>query len=94
MPAQVCALYQTGDSHIAVYDFDRATMLVSFPSPSGFPSTGAAVVKAYDRPFTGNSPLPIPARTPLADRPGSGCVALVHAVFNMTELFAWEAGQQ
>ena len=57
MPAQVCALYQTGDSHIAVYDFDRATMLVSFPSPSGFPSTGAAVVKAYDRPFTGNSPL-------------------------------------
>eukprot|EP01045_Picozoa_sp_COSAG04_P003251 COSAG04_NODE_130_length_24323_cov_50.932835_36_plen_84_part_00 len=57
MPAQVCALYQTGDSHIAVYDFDRATMLVSFPSPSGFPTTGAAVVKAYDRPFTGNSPL-------------------------------------
>ena len=66
MSAQVCALYQTGDSHIAVYDFDRATMLVSFPSPSGFPSTGA-VVKAYDRPFT---------------------------AFNMTELFAWEAGQQ
>ena len=56
MSAQVCALYQTGDSHIAVYDFHRATMLVSFPSPSGFPSTGA-VVKAYDRPFTGNSPL-------------------------------------
>jgi hypothetical protein len=48
---EIAALYQTGDAHIAVYDFDRAEMYLAYPSPSGFPTTHA-VVKAFDRPYT------------------------------------------
>ena len=30
----IAALYQTGDAHIAVYDFDRAEMLVAYGANS------------------------------------------------------------
>eukprot|EP01043_Picozoa_sp_COSAG02_P026199 COSAG02_NODE_1502_length_12258_cov_12.486142_3_plen_75_part_00 len=30
----IAALYQTGDAHVAVYDFDRAEMLVAYGANS------------------------------------------------------------
>lgn len=45
----VTAMEQTGDMHIAVYDFSRELMYVSNASPGD--GQGNGVVKAYDRPF-------------------------------------------
>jgi len=48
---EIVPRYQTGDSQVAVYDFDARMMWVAFPSVSGWPKT-LNVRKAYDRPLS------------------------------------------
>ena len=49
---QIAPVYQTGDSQVVVYDFQRDYMYVTYPSVSGWPSHRLNVTKAYDRPST------------------------------------------
>ena len=50
---QVVPIYQTGDSQVAVYDFDNRWMYATYPSASGWPHPPSPsvynVTKAYDR---------------------------------------------
>ena len=48
---EIVPRYQTGDSQVAVYDFNARSMWVAFPSVSGWPKT-LNVTKAYDRPLS------------------------------------------
>jgi isopenicillin-N N-acyltransferase like protein len=46
---QVAAVFQTGDMHVAVYDYTKNFMYVSNASPAN--ATGGGVIPAYDRPY-------------------------------------------
>mmetsp|Transcript_26735 Transcript_26735/g.92879 ORF Transcript_26735/g.92879 Transcript_26735/m.92879 type:complete len:371 (-) Transcript_26735:219-1331(-) len=47
---RITSVFQTGDMHIAIYDYQQQTMYVSNASPM-IGGNASTVVKAYDRPF-------------------------------------------